>query len=115
MKITIWHNPRCNTSRQALADLEGRGLQPVVYLYLDEKPSRAEIEAMLRKLKLQPSGLLRRGEKEGEGLAGASEAKILAAMVKHPILIQRPIVIGPKGATIARPAAQIAEKIDAVL
>ncbi len=114
-KVTIWHNPRCSTSRAALARLEEKGIEPEIYLYLEEKPSKAEIEAVLKKAKLKPSQALRGKEEEGEKAGvykdGASEEKILAAMVKHPILIQRPIIIGAKGAVIARPV----ETLDKVL
>lgn len=109
--ITIWHNPKCGTSRNALARLREKGVEPEIYLYLEEKPSKAEIEAVLSKLKLKPSELLRRRQPEADALEGASEAQMLAAMVKTPILIQRPIVIGKKGAVLARPI----EKLGAVL
>lgn len=109
--ITIWHNPKCSTSRNALARLREKGVEPTIYLYVEEKPSKAEIEAVLAKLKLKPSELLRRRQPEAEALKGASEAQILAAMAKTPILIERPIVIGKKGAVLARPI----ETLDAVL
>jgi arsenate reductase len=109
--VTIWHNPKCGTSRSALARLREKGVEPTIYLYVEEKPSKAEIEAVLRKLKRRPSELLRRRQPEADALEGASETQILAAMVKTPILIQRPIVIGKKGAVLARPI----ETLDAVL
>lgn len=110
-EITIWHKPNCSTSRNALARLKQMGIEPNVYLYIDEHPSKSVIEALLKKLKLKPSQLLRRKEEEAKTLAGATEAQILAAMAKNPILIERPVVIGKKGAVIARPI----ETLDAVV
>lgn len=109
--VTIWHNPKCSTSRNALARLREKGVEPDIYLYVEEKPSKAEIEAVLKKAGLKPSELLRRKQPEAEKLKGAAEAQILAAMVKAPILIERPVVIGKKAAVLARPI----EKLDAVI
>lgn len=109
--VTIWHNPKCGTSRNALARLREKGIEPEIYLYVEEKPSKAEIEAVLSRLKLRPSEVLRRRQPEAEALEGASEAQILAAMTKNAILIERPIVIGRKGAVLARPI----EKLDDIL
>ncbi|MGE3302448.1 MAG: arsenate reductase (glutaredoxin) [Hyphomonadaceae bacterium] len=110
-KVTIWHNPKCSTSRNALARLREKGIEPAIYLYAEEKPAKAEIEAMLKKLGVTASALLRRKQEEAKALAGATDAQILAAMAQDAMLIERPIVIGPKGAVLARPI----EKLDAVL
>lgn len=114
-RVVIWHNPSCGSSRNALAYLKDKGVEPSIYLYLKEKPSKTEIEAVLTRLNLPPSGLLRPKQPEGEAAgvyaAGVSEADILGAMAAEAILIQRPIVLTKKGAVIARPK----EKIDAVL
>ena len=112
--VTVWHNPRCSTSRKALARLDAAGVTPEIYLYLKENPDAAAITALLAKLGLPASGLLRTKEAlAGElGLRGSTdEDAIVAAMVAHPRLIERPVVIGPKGAAIARPL----EALDAVL
>jgi arsenate reductase len=109
--VTIWHKQTCSTSRNALKRLKDKGLAPDIYLYAEEKPSKAQIEAVLKKLKMKPSELLRRKEAAAKALEGASEAQILAAMAKNPILIERPIVITSKGAVLARPI----EKLDALL
>ncbi len=112
-KVTIWHNPGCGSSKNALAYLEDKGVAVDIYLYLKEKPGKAEIEGVLKRLKLKPSGLLRPGEALGEELGlyddGADEATILAAMASHPKLIQRPLVITDRGAVIARPKGRIDE------
>lgn len=113
-KVVIWHHTSCGSSRGALEYLKSRGLEPEVYLYMKEKPGRAELESVLKKLNMKPSELLRPGEKKGEELGlyeGASEETILQAMSEHPILIQRPIVITEKGAVLARPK----NKVDAIL
>jgi arsenate reductase len=110
--VTIWHNPACGTSRNALALLRERGIEPEVYLYVKEKPSRAAIEGVLKKLKLKPSELLRGREPLADELGlkdGATENEILAAMARHAILIQRPIVVTAKGAVLARPPERALE------
>jgi arsenate reductase len=89
--------------------LRERGVEPTIYLYLQERPGKAEIEAVLKKLKLKPSELLRGREPAAGELQGAAEAKILAAMAADPILIQRPIVISSKGAVLARPPERATE------
>lgn len=109
--VTVWHNPGCGSSKNAVAYLEEKGVTPAIYLYLKEKPGKKEIEAVLKKLKLKPSGLLRPGEALGEELGlygeGVDEAKILDAMAANAKLIQRPVVITDKGAVIARPKTKI--------
>lgn len=109
-KVTVWHNPSCGSSKNAVDYLKEKGVEPEIYLYAKMKPSKAEIEAVLKKLGAKPSGLLRPKEKKGEELGlyeGASEDKILEAMVANPLLIQRPVVITDKGAVIARPKTKI--------
>ena len=112
-KVVVWRNPGCGSSKNAVTYLQEKGVEPELYLYLKQKPSKAEIQAVLKKLKMKPSELLRPGEKKGEalGVYGASEDAILAAMTQEAALIQRPIVITEKGAVIARPKT----KIDALL
>lgn len=110
MKVIVWHNPKCSSSRKALAYLAERGIEPEIYLYLQEGPSKAKIKDVLKLSGLKASQLLRPKEAIGQELGlyeGAKEADILDAMAEHPILIQRPIVITPKGAAIARPIEAI--------
>ncbi len=110
-KVVVWHNPGCGSSKNALEYLASKGAEVEVYLYLKEKPGKDEIEAVLKKLQENPSGLLRPGEKLGEDLGlygeGVDQAVILDAMVAHAKLIQRPIVLTAKGAVIARPKTKI--------
>jgi arsenate reductase len=110
-QVTIWHNPGCGSSKNAVEYVTAKGIEPSIYLYLKEKPGKKEIEAVLKRLGVKPSGLLRPGEKLGEELGlygdGVDEAKILGAMAEHAKLIQRPVVITTKGAVIARPKTRI--------
>lgn len=105
MSLTIWHNPRCSKSRQTLALLEGRGLKPAVRLYLDDAPSEAEIRAAVKALGLASArGLMRTGEEEYKALGlkeVTSEAALVAAMAKHPKLIERPVVFARGEAALA--------------
>lgn len=107
MTVTIWHNNSCGSSKNALAYLQDKGIEPVVYNYIKEKPGRAELEKVLATLNMTPSQLLRPKEKAAEELGlyadDADEDAILEAMASNARLIQRPVIITPKGAVIARP------------
>ncbi len=106
MSVVIWHNPRCSKSRAALAVLEDRGLSPEVRLYLEDAPSEDELRSALKVLGISAGDLVRRGEVafKDEGLSKASsDADILAAIVRAPKLIERPIVFANGRAVIGRP------------
>lgn len=106
MKATIWHNPRCSKSRQALEILEQKpGLEVEVVEYLKTPPTRAEIEAVLTKAGVTPAQAIRKGEGvvKDIGLDTGDDKAVLDAMATHPILIERPIIITQKGVVIARP------------
>ena len=106
MTVTIWHNPRCSKSRQTLALLEEAGPALKVRPYLNDPPNRAELEAALKMLGLRPSELIRSGEKiyRELGLSQDSDDNaLISAMLEHPILIERPVVIGNGKAAIGRP------------
>ncbi len=110
--VTVWHNPGCGSSTNAVEYLRAKGIEPEIYLYLKEKPGKAQIAALLKQSGMKPSTLLRPNEKKAEELglyAGASEDAILEAMSIHSKLIQRPVVITAKGAVIARPKTRIEE------
>lgn len=108
-ELTLWHNPRCSKSRAALALLEDAGHTPSVRLYLQTPPSESEIIALLADLNLSPRALLRRGETlyKDLGLAEADDAALIVAMATYPILIERPILITPTQAVIARPPERV--------
>jgi arsenate reductase len=113
MAVTIFHNPRCNTSRTVLAELDARGLEPRIVEYLKTPPDRTTLVDLLARLCIGPRALLRRKEAiYGElGLDDPAlpDDRLIDAMVAHPILIERPIVLTDKGARICRPPARLAE------
>lgn len=104
-QMTLWHNPRCAKSRQALALLQDAGHQPSVRLYLTDPPSEDEIIALRNALGVTADAMMRRGEKTFKdlNLAAADEAALIDAMVAHPILIERPVLINDGKAAIGRP------------
>ncbi|MGI9294553.1 MAG: arsenate reductase (glutaredoxin) [Pseudomonadales bacterium] len=105
--ITIFHNPRCSKSRQTLQLLQDNGIEPAVRLYLDQPPSAAELKKLLGSLGISARELLRKGEEEYKTLGLAdqslSEKALVDAMVEHPRLIERPIVVKGKKAVLGRP------------
>lgn len=114
MAVTIYHNPRCSKSRQTLALLRDRGVEPEIVEYLETPPSAAEIARILGALGLAPRELMRRKEAayKDNGLddAGLSDDRLIAAMVAHPILIERPIVVAEDGrAALGRPPEAVLE------
>ncbi len=106
MAVTeIWHNPRCSKSRQTLALLQDRG-DVNVRLYLQDAPTADEISTALKALSLPAAKLMRRGEAVFKELSLAKEtdeAKLIAAMAAHPILIERPMVFANGKAALGRP------------
>lgn len=113
MQALIWHNPKCSTSRKALEMLRANGIEPVIRLYLDDPPNAADIRDMLRAAGLSARELLRRRgtpyDELGLDDAALSEADLIAAMARHPVLIERPVVRTAKGARLGRPVERIAE------
>ena len=109
MPVTIYHNPRCNTSRQVLALLRDRGIEPEVVEYLKTPPSAAELKTILGRLKMPAAKLLRRKEAAAAGIdpRSLSEDALIAAMVKNPIVIERPIVVSDGKAALGRPPAAV--------
>lgn len=107
MPVTIYHNPRCSKSRETLKLIQGRGIRPAIVEYLQSPPSAAELKRILKMLGISARQLLRVKEKayKTAGLDNPklSEDQIVAAMIKHPILIERPVVIAGKKATLGRP------------
>jgi len=112
-QTTIWHNPRCRKSREALALLQDRGVQPAVRLYLVNPPSETEVVNLRKALGTTAAEMIRKGEKVFKelGLATASEADLIDAMVAHPILIERPVVIHDGQAVIGRPPERVLELV----
>ena len=112
MKATIWHNPKCGTSRTVLAVLEARGdVDLEVVEYLKDPPSKAKLAQLYRDAGIAPrEGLRLRGtDAEERGLTGADDDAVLEAMAAEPILIERPLVETPKGVRLCRPAERVEE------
>ncbi len=109
--IVLYHNPRCSKSRQTLALLQSRDIEPTVVHYLETPPTADALSEILRKLDVTPRELLRTKEAAYQELDLAnperSDAEIIAAMVNHPILIERPIVVTPTAAAIGRPPENV--------
>ena len=105
MAVTMYHNPRCNTSRKTLALLREKGVEPVIIEYLKTPPSAAELKKILGQLKMPAAKLLRKKEAAAAGIdpKALSEDALIAAMVRNPIVIERPIVISRAKAALGRP------------
>ena len=113
MTVTIWHNPKCSTSRKVLGIIQARGIQPKIVDYVNEPPSAAAIKAVLKAMGMTPRDLLRkRGtpyDELGLGDTALSDAALIEAMHAHPILIERPVVQSPKGTRLCRPPEAVGE------
>lgn len=111
MTVVIFHNPKCGTSRNALALLREQGVEPTVVEYLKTGWDRATLERLATRTGVGLAGLLRKKEAAAKALldAGADDDAILAAAIAQPILIERPIVETDKGAVIGRPPERVLE------
>ena len=115
--ITIYHNPACGTSRNALAIIRNAGIEPHVIEYLKTPPSRAMLVDLLERSGLTPRELLReKGTPYAElGLASAelSDVQLIDAMIEHPVLINRPLVVSPLGVKLCRPSEAVLDLLPA--
>ncbi len=110
MKATIWHNPRCSKSRQALAILnETPGITVEIIEYLKHPPTRATLAALFNRAGMPPREGLRTSEDGAKALKGASDDAILDAMAADPILIERALVETDKGVRLGRPPERVRE------
>lgn len=113
MKVTIYHNPRCSKSRQALELLQSRGIEPVIVKYLETPPDTDTLREILDQLGIPAADLLRKGESEfnelGLGDKLDDEAALVEAMTAHPRLIERPIVVANGKARLGRPPESVLE------
>jgi len=107
LNVQILHNPRCSKSRTTLQLLENNGVEPEIILYLDTPPDAGQLTSILNKLDMQPRELMRKGQSEYKEMGldnlQLSNDDLIAAMVKAPILIERPIVLANGQARIGRP------------
>ena len=111
MDATIYHNPRCSTSRNALERVRAAGVEPRVVEYLKAPPGKAKLKQLLRQAGVPVREAVRSKEPVYAelGLDGASDDALLAAMVAHPVLIQRPIVETGLGVRLCRPVEVVDE------
>ena len=109
--IVIYHNPECGTSRNTLAMIRNAGIEPHVVEYLKTPPSRAMLENMIERAGLSPRELLReKGTPYAElglGDESLSDTALVDAMMDHPILINRPLVVSPLGVRLCRPSEAV--------
>ncbi|MGQ9425967.1 arsenate reductase (glutaredoxin) [Gilvimarinus sp. F26214L] len=109
--VTIYHNPRCSKSRQTLAILEEKGVQPRIVHYLETPPDAATLKGLLAKLGISPRELLRKGEdayKDNElNNPQLSDEELIGYMVRFPKLIERPIVVKGDTAVLGRPPENV--------
>jgi len=115
--IIIYHNPACGTSRNALAMIRNAGIEPHVIEYLHTPPSRSQLIELIAQAGLSPRGLLReKGTPYAElGLADESldDEAVIDAMMAHPILINRPLVVSPLGVKLCRPSEAVLDLLPA--
>ncbi|GGD87619.1 arsenate reductase [Aureimonas endophytica] len=116
MSVTIYHNPACGTSRNTLEMIRQSGEEPQVIEYLKDPPSREVLSELLDMMGLKPRDILReKGTPYAElGLDDPrlSDEELLEAMMAHPILINRPIVVTEKGAALCRPSEKVLALLD---
>lgn len=114
--ITIYHNPACGTSRNTLAMIRASGVEPQVIEYLKTPPSKAELQGLLQKMGISPRALLReKGTPYAElnlGDSSLSDEALIDAMLQHPILMNRPVVVTAKGAALCRPSELVLPLLD---
>lgn len=111
MDVTIYHNPKCGTSRNVLALIRAAGIEPKVVEYLKTPPSRAELKALLARGGLTVRDVLRETgtpyAELGLGDPARTDDELLDAIAAHPILLNRPLVATPKGVRLCRPAERV--------
>lgn len=117
MDIVIYHNPACGTSRNTLAMIRNAGIEPHVVEYLKTPPSRDLLVQLIRRMGIAPRALLREKGTPYADLGldepALSDAALIDAMMEHPILINRPIVVSPQGVRLCRPSEAVLELLPA--
>lgn len=111
MSVTIYHNPACGTSRSTLALIRATGTEPEVVHYLETPPSREELAALIQRMGITARALLRQKgtpyAELGLGDPAIGDDELIDAMMAHPILINRPIVVAPGGVKLCRPSEEV--------
>ena len=110
-KVTIYHNPACGTSRNTLALIRNAGIEPEVIEYLNTPPDRSTLKGLIARMGIRPRQLLREKgtpyEELGLGEERWTDEQLIDQMLAHPILINRPIVVTPRGVRLCRPAEAV--------
>ncbi|HCI6775736.1 TPA: glutaredoxin-dependent arsenate reductase [Klebsiella quasipneumoniae subsp. quasipneumoniae] len=113
MSITIYHNPECGTSRNTLALIRNSGAEPTIIYYLETPPSRDELRQLIAAMAIPVRALLRQNVEPYDALGLAEERftddQLIDFMLLHPILINRPIVVTPRGTRLCRPSEVVLE------
>jgi arsenate reductase (glutaredoxin) len=116
-EVTIYHNPACTTSRKVLGMIRDAGTEPHVIEYLKTPPTRPELVDLLRGMGLTPRELLRRRGTPYQQLGlddpEKSDDDLIDAIMAHPILMERPVVIGPRGVRLCRPPERVRDVLPA--
>lgn len=116
MTVTIYHNPACGTSRNTLALIRATGSEPEVIEYLADPPSRVELVSLIQRMEIAPRDLLRQKGTPYADLGlddeTLTEDQLVDAMMEHPVLINRPIVVGPRGVRLCRPSELVLDVLD---
>jgi arsenate reductase (glutaredoxin) len=117
-EVTIYHNPSCGTSRNVLAFIRNAGIEPVIIEYLVTPPDRSTLESLLARMGMSPRELLReKGTPYAELGLGAphwTDSQLIDQMLAHPVLMNRPIVITPRGVRLCRPSEAVLDLLPPV-
>lgn len=117
MSITIYHNPDCGTSRNTLALIRNSGAEPTIIYYLETPPSRDELRQLIAAMAIPVRALLRQNVEPHDALGLAEDRftddQLIDFMLQHPILINRPIVVTPRGTRLCRPSEVVLEILPA--
>jgi arsenate reductase len=116
-EVMIYHNPACTTSRKVLGMIREAGVEPRVVEYLKTPPSRAELLDLMHRMGIGPRDLLRRRGTPYDELGlddpARTDEELVDAILAHPILMERPVVVGPGGVRLCRPAERVQEVLPA--
>jgi len=116
-EVVIYHNPSCTTSRKVLGMIRDAGVEPRVIEYLKTPPNRRELLDLLHRMGLTPRQLLRRRgtpyDELGLGDPAKADEALIDAILAHPILMERPVVVGPRGVRLCRPPERVREVLPA--
>ena len=113
--ILIHHNPKCGTSRNVLAAIRASGTDPVVIEYLKDGWTRGQLLGLFAAAGLTPRQALRAKQAEAAGLEQADDEALIAAMIAHPVLVERPFVCSPKGVRLCRPSELVLDLLETPL